>query len=164
MRSLLHLPRFFVFVFVAAGLSYAVTYYVSPTGDDGAAGTTEAAPFKTLHYTRDQLRGSDDAQKEVIMLEGDYFLETTLTFTEEDGGTEQNPVVWKAKDGAEVRIFGGTRITGWTDMGGNIYKASVGDASTEFWTLSENGKRSLPARHPNHMENDIHGAVKSTLG
>ncbi|MBD3344708.1 MAG: hypothetical protein GF401_06565 [Chitinivibrionales bacterium] len=163
MLRFLPITRFVLFILLVAPLSFAITVYVSPTGgDDGNAGT-ESAPFATLHHARDQIRASNDSQKEVILLEGDYFLENTLTLTEDDGGTEQNPVVWKAQDGAEVRIFGGQRITGWTEVSGSIYKANVGSSDTEFWTLSENGKRSLPARHPNHMENEIHGATKSTL-
>ncbi|MBD3322507.1 MAG: T9SS type A sorting domain-containing protein [Chitinivibrionales bacterium] len=125
----------------------AGTYYVAPDGDDGNSGTEES-PFATLHKARDALRSAGDGEKIVIVRGGNYFLESTLTFTEEDNGTEQNPVIFKNYPGETPHIFGGRRITGWEPVGNNTYRAPV-ESGWEFWTLSENGFRAQPARHPN---------------
>ncbi|MBD3344637.1 MAG: hypothetical protein GF401_06210 [Chitinivibrionales bacterium] len=142
--------RTLIALLFAASAAMAVTYYVSPTGDDNSDGS-EGSPFKTLHHARDALRNVSGESKTVIIKDGDYFLDEPLRFDENDAGTEQNPVLWKGEDGTFPTIYGGQRITGWEKVSGDIYKAHVGSTDWQFWTLSENGKRSQPARHPNIM-------------
>ncbi|MBD3322476.1 MAG: hypothetical protein GF350_15345 [Chitinivibrionales bacterium] len=134
----------------------ATTYYVAPDGDDGNSGS-ESAPFATLHKARDALREVSGGEKIVVLRQGDYFLESTLTFTEKDNGTAQNPVVFKNYPGETPRVFGGKQITGWESAGNNIYRANIG-TDWQFWTLSENSVRSQNARHPNHKANSRFGA------
>ncbi|MBD3319654.1 MAG: hypothetical protein GF350_01000 [Chitinivibrionales bacterium] len=134
---------------------FAATYYVSPSGDDSRSGT-ESEPFGTLHKARDVLRTVSNEPKTVYIMPGNYFLDEPLAFDERDGGTEQNPVLWKgiSGPGGELpAVYGGTRIEGWQQSGKpNIYKANVGSADWVFWSVSENGKRSQNARHPNYPQ------------
>ncbi|MBD3322506.1 MAG: hypothetical protein GF350_15495 [Chitinivibrionales bacterium] len=143
--------RFFIALLFAVSCATAVTYYVSPGGDDSNDGF-QGSPFKTLHHARDALRAISGEDKTVIIMEGNYFLDEPLRFDENDAGTEQHPVVWRGEDGKYPTIYGGSRITGWQHVEGEIYKAYVGSTDWEFWTLSENGKRCQPARHPNIMD------------
>ncbi|MBD3344636.1 MAG: T9SS type A sorting domain-containing protein [Chitinivibrionales bacterium] len=141
--------RLFLSILVLGFLSasWGITYYVAPDGDDGNDGS-EGSPFKTLHKARDVLRDVSGGEKVVILRDGNYFLESTLTFTEQDNGTAANPVTFKNYPGETPYIFGGKRITGWESVGNNVYRAPV-ESGWEFWTLSENGYRAQPARHPN---------------
>ncbi|MBD3343766.1 MAG: hypothetical protein GF401_01735 [Chitinivibrionales bacterium] len=139
-------------VLIAVSCSFSVTYYVSPDGDDGNDGS-ESSPYKTLIHARDVLRGISGESKTVIIKSGNYYLDEPLVLNENDGGTEQYPVVWKGEDiNAMPAIYGGRRIEGWEPSGKpGIYKAYVGSTDWEFWSVSENGKRCQNARHPNHM-------------
>ncbi|MBD3320801.1 MAG: hypothetical protein GF350_06880 [Chitinivibrionales bacterium] len=140
-------------VLFAINLSlFAATWYVSPDGSDSNDGSA-GSPFKTLHHARDVLRTKSGESKTVIIKDGNYFLDEPLRFDERDGGTEQNPVLWKGEDGTWPAIYGGSRITGWQPSGiANVYKAYTGSTDWEFWALSENGKRRQNARHPNQMD------------
>ncbi|MBD3322426.1 MAG: hypothetical protein GF350_15095, partial [Chitinivibrionales bacterium] len=146
-----------VSILVISSFSFSATVYVSPDGNDSGDGS-ESAPFKTLHKARDALRESGDAQKKVIIKGGIYFLDEKLVLDERDGGTADNPVVWQGADGEWPVIYGGKRITGWELWQGNIYRAKLADNGitdfdTTMWTLSENGYRAKPARHPNRDQN-----------
>ncbi|MBD3322456.1 MAG: hypothetical protein GF350_15245 [Chitinivibrionales bacterium] len=145
-----------LFIFMA-NLSYGITIYVSPNGNDNGGNGSSSSPYATLTKARDVLRASTDTDKMVLIRGGDYFLDTPLQLTEQDGGSSGHPVVWKNADGEEPRIFGGQRITGWELWQGNIYRAPLGLAPSEFWSLSENGTRSVPARQPNWMNGRTHG-------
>ncbi|MBD3322056.1 MAG: hypothetical protein GF350_13240 [Chitinivibrionales bacterium] len=145
--------------------SQGSTYYVAPNGSDNNPGT-ESAPFQTLTKARDYLRSIGPAGNTVVVRGGDYFLSEPLAFNEQDGGTEQAPVVWKNYPNEEPRIFGGTKITGWQLSKGNIYRAklelpSSANIDTMGWTLSENGRRSPPARNPNVFTGKRHGFFSS---
>ena len=70
--------------------------YVSPDGDDAAAGT-QAAPFATLERARDVVRGlragDDFAGATVNVGAGVYELTKPLVLGPEDSGTDGAPVV-----------------------------------------------------------------------
>ncbi|MBD3321315.1 MAG: hypothetical protein GF350_09500 [Chitinivibrionales bacterium] len=94
-------------VITAATCSFSITYYVSPDGDDGNDGY-ESSPFKTLVKTRDALRQITGESKTVIIKPGNCFLDEPLVLDENDGGTEQYPVVWKGEYFSNMpAIYGG---------------------------------------------------------
>ncbi|MBD3320779.1 MAG: hypothetical protein GF350_06770 [Chitinivibrionales bacterium] len=94
---------------------------------------------------------------------GDYYLDVKFSLDDRDGGSEQSPVTWTAYPGEEPRLFGGVRITGWEHVSDNIYRTKLDNLpshvnlDTMTWTLSENGRRSNPARHPNVFAGYKHG-------
>lgn len=104
------------------------TIYVSPSGDDGAAGTV-SAPLKTLTAAKNVARELNDGSSdiEVVLRGGEYRLTDTLTFTADDGGKNGHSVTWRGFDGENAVISGFTEITDWEiyDSGKNIYCASV---------------------------------------
>ncbi|MBD3344959.1 MAG: hypothetical protein GF401_07845 [Chitinivibrionales bacterium] len=153
-------------VFLFLSVAWSATFYVSPDGDDSNDGS-QSSPFKTLHQAQQACRNIGGEAKTVILREGNYYLDSTLRFDENDAGAEQNPVLWKSADGEEAVIYGGKRITGWEvyeqiegktpgipqfPLNGTIYRAPLSDPDWVFWNLSENGKRSSHARHPNHRD------------
>ena len=74
----------------AVTLNQGTSYYVSPSGDDSAAGT-KAAPFKTVHRGQQALRSlpaTTRAGSTVYLEAGRYEMTKPLVLTSEDSGTE----------------------------------------------------------------------------
>lgn len=93
---------------VAAPANRAATYYVSPAGDDGAAGTA-AAPWRTLQHAVDALKPGDT----VLIGPGIYREAVNV----KQGGTEQAPITLAAAPGAHVIVTGADRLAdGWTKV------------------------------------------------
>ena len=81
--------------------------YVATTGDDTASGTIDA-PLATMEGARQkvlELKAQGINVSEVIFRGGDYY-QRMVRFTEQDSGTEENPIVYRAYDGEEVNIKG----------------------------------------------------------
>lgn len=110
-----------------AGASFAI--YVSKDGNDAWSGRLPSpnkaksdGPFATLERARDELRKlrKDGKLPEgivaVIMRGGTYYRQTPFELSTEDSGTEKSPVVFKAYDGEQVRIVGGTPVKGWKQV------------------------------------------------
>ena len=93
---------------VASG---GVALYVSPDGDDSAAGTV-SAPLKTLEGARDAVRelrknGDPEGGITVYIREGVYEQSESLVFSEQDSATETCPITYTAYNGEDVVITGG---------------------------------------------------------
>jgi hypothetical protein len=127
-----------------------VTYYVSVKGNDGNPGTL-AKPFKTIAKVRQQVREvNKDMKSDIIVyiMEGDYFLNNPLYFTEEDSGTNGHKVIYKNyNDPGSAKILGGKALTDWEKHDKNIYKTNVGN-TWNFNALFEKEKRCDIARYP----------------
>lgn len=79
------------------------TVYVSPNGDDSAAGTY-SAPLATLAGAKSFVRKKLAAgvfdyygSLDVIFLPGEYKAVSQATFTEKDSGTAEHPIAYKAE-------------------------------------------------------------------
>lgn len=135
----------------AATAATQATFYVSPSGNDAAAGTKDA-PFKTITQAQKAVRtinGTMTGDIEVILREGTYVLPATVNFTEADGGKDGHYVRYKAADGEKPLITGGMQITGWTlhDEKNNIWKAEGVDG--RFRQLYVNNRKAVRACFPN---------------
>ena len=96
----------------ALGAACAAEFFVSPTGDDNAAGTF-AAPFATPARARDAVRAARKAGAKggvtVWLRGGVYPLRSAWTFGKEDSGASAAPIAYRAwKD--ETPVLSG----GWT--------------------------------------------------
>ena len=118
-----------------------LTLHVAVDGDDAATGSA-TDPLASLEGARDRIRqlraeGADDAFV-VEVAAGEYAMAGPLRLSSEDGGAPDAPVTYRAQAGAEVRISGGRRVTGWnlvTDEGilgrlpeearGHVYSADL---------------------------------------
>lgn len=93
----------------------AAEWFVSPNGDDAGPGTA-ARPFGTLARARDAARTSEKLGAESVTLwlaGGVYQLQKTFELAAVDSGTAKAPVVYRAVQGAEVRIVGGCEVREW---------------------------------------------------
>ncbi|WP_036963627.1 Ig-like domain-containing protein [Promicromonospora kroppenstedtii] len=91
------------------------TIYLSPDGDDGAAGT-EAAPLATLEAARDAiraLRAADDLPDDgvtVYLREGTYERSASFTLGAEDSGTADAPITYRSYPGETATVSGGKEL------------------------------------------------------
>ena len=160
-------------------------FFVSPEGDDANSGTYEE-PFATLEAARDAVRKiNDDMTGDiyVFIAEGQYYLEDTLVFTEEDSGTNGYKIVYRNLDGiGSAELIGGKKVESqWelvdasgdpaTDADadlpasaeGKVYKTHVG-TEVDFHTLYVNDERATLARTLNREnENGFDSALTPYL-
>ncbi len=85
--------------------------HVATEGSDSNAGTV-SSPFKTLIRARDAIRSMKingqlpEGPIEVLIHSGHYRVETPIEFTEEDSGSQNSPIVYRAA-GPESPLFSG---------------------------------------------------------
>lgn len=127
-------------------------YYVSMGGSDSNPGT-ESQPFATITKARDVVRTiNHDMTGNIVVyiMSGEYYIASTIEFTEADSGTNGYDIIYKNyNEAGSAHFIGGERITGWTRHSGNIYKVNVG-VQWVFNTLYENGIRARKARFPKY--------------
>ena len=154
------------------------TFFVAPDGSDAWLGKYPTpnedktdGPFATIAKARDAIReiqagGPLPAPVNVIIREGTYFLEDTLVFTAEDGGTKDCPVTYQAYPGEKPVVSGGRGIAApWRSYKGDILVCTVPEAKEGKWhfrQLAVNGKRQTRARLPNERYYETEEAVSET--
>ncbi|NLC72083.1 MAG: right-handed parallel beta-helix repeat-containing protein [Desulfuromonadaceae bacterium] len=134
---------------VCTGPLYALSYHVSPLGDDNNPGT-ESRPFRTIEKARRAVRETNRTMSgdiSVYLHGGVYVLPATLRFDADDSGFNGFKVIYRAFPGERPVLSGGRPITGWRSVGEGIYKAQVG--AMRFRQLYVNGRRAVRARTPN---------------
>lgn len=144
----------------AAAAAATTSFYVDASkGSDSNAGTSSAAPFKTLPRAqaavRAALASSPATGVTVTLRAGTFFLSDTLLFGPADGGASADaPVVWAASPGEEVVVSGGVDLSGrqWTPSAtphNGAYETTVGGAGSAITTLFVGGQREIRAKFPN---------------
>lgn len=91
--------------------------YVSTTGSDVHNQGTKDSPFATIEKAKQHIRGlklsaPNPNGYEVYIRGGVYELEDSLKFTQEDSGTEEATITYRAYGSERVEIIGGRRIRG----------------------------------------------------
>lgn len=105
--------------------------YVSPSGDDSAAGAKDS-PLRTLAGARDRLRklreekgGALPGGAIVTFLAGEYAFSSPVCFTEEDSGTTESPVIYRAERPLAA-VFTGAVRPEWKKNGTTgLYEATI---------------------------------------
>lgn len=113
----LRLAAFFVqsvFLLAAAGTAFPATYYVSPSGSNSNAGTSVAAPLKTINNALDRTAPGDF----VFIRAGTYREEVEA----KRAGAPGKPVFITAYPDETPVIKGSDLVTGWVQHSGNIWK------------------------------------------
>ena len=96
-------------------------FYVSPSGSVANPGTKDR-PFATLQQAQDEIRrlkasGPLPADGITVVLRGGvYELSRPLELTEQDSGTENAPIVYRASKGETVKVVGGREVTAWEQV------------------------------------------------
>src|SRR5881409_3951220 len=76
----------------------ATTYYVSPSGNDGNAGNSDAAAFATLQRAANAVKAGDT----VIVRAGTYTAGFVMGWDSKPSGTEAAPIKFLADAGAII--------------------------------------------------------------
>ena len=131
---------------VATGVATAATaatVFVSPSGDDSAAGTA-TAPVRSLAHARDLARAQGSGTT-VQLADGTYRLTSPLTLDGRDSG-----ITWTAATGTHPVASGGVRVTGWSlaDPAKGLWSAAAPARLTDTRQLYVNGVRAQRARGP----------------
>jgi hypothetical protein len=116
-----------VTVCAASSSAEAVNLYVATDGRDDWSGRLPApnrkrtdGPFATLERARDEIRkmkqasGIPEGDVTVRVRRGVYELKRAFELTAEDSGNEKSQVVYRAFEGEQVRLVGGTVVTGFS--------------------------------------------------
>ena len=138
--------------------------YVSPSGNDNAAGSTEAplkSPSEALKRAREWRRlKSPEANDTVriIFAEGNYSISDPIFIRPEDSGTENSPTILCSANDSKAVINGGMEVRGWSiamndprispELKGKIWVADApmnGNRIVETRQLYVNGKKALRA-------------------
>jgi len=95
-------------------LSPALEFYVGPAGSDTNPGTLEE-PLASLGAARDALRqaraGLPAGETATVWIhDGDYRLDKSVVFTEEDSGTSETVIQYRAMNLGKVHLSGGQLI------------------------------------------------------
>ena len=93
----------------------AMTFFVSPNGDDSNPGT-EAAPFQSLERARDHVRSFNREMSGdivVVLRGGTYVVRETIRFDHRDSGFNGFDVVYRTHPGETPEISGGFKVTEW---------------------------------------------------
>jgi Right handed beta helix region len=98
------------------------TYYVDGTnGVDSSAGSAATAAFKTIGKALSALATGDT----ILIRKGLYREPIDLSAKGVPTGTAAKPITIGSYGDGEVIVDGSTKITGWTRVSGNVWKAPV---------------------------------------
>jgi len=149
-RPLAHLVWLWGFILIVACDTPGHEIYVSPEGNDAAAGT-QSAPVQSLHRAAELAREKAGVAPLTICISGGrYALSETLILGPEDGGTEEAPVRWEALPGETPVVSGGVALGPWTQEEGGVWSAELPENfQGTFRSLYVNDRRATRARHPN---------------
>jgi hypothetical protein len=107
--------------------------YVSPKGSDSNSGSKLqpiATLYKATQIVRNKKRTKNKGVVEIILRGGTYHLDSTLTFTPEDGGDSLLKIEYKAFPNEKVNLSGGKTLNGtWVKFkdlpNGKIWKIDI---------------------------------------
>lgn len=130
--------------------TYQGTIYVSVNG--GGNGSSPNSPL-TLQQAMDKVAGMDKSRGSIIVeMAGGYYQQTTaLNFAPQHGGNNDNFVIYRAANGAEVTIGGAKTldseiVSGFTKVDGKGYYIMQLNKDINTRHLIVNGVRAVRAR------------------
>jgi hypothetical protein len=107
-------PVFIVFAMLLTMPATAViTFTISPNGNDSNPGTARK-PFATLEHARDAVRAVKGLGPVIVEIRGGiYEMNKPLELSEQDSGSANSPIIWRAHKGETARLIGGRFVSGW---------------------------------------------------
>ncbi|MEI6232802.1 MAG: right-handed parallel beta-helix repeat-containing protein [Planctomycetota bacterium] len=130
-------------VFRTAGFIFAITLRVAVAVDIQLA---PGGPISTPQAARDAARAAAKPAR-IIVGDGIYVLTEAITLSAED-----SQVSWEAAPNAKPVFSGGLVVSGWKQIDGGIWSASLPDVREGKWSFEQlwvNGQRATRARSPN---------------
>ena len=154
--------RFFLissFVLVSLFISAqspGLKIYVSPSGDDSAAGSKEQ-PLASLNGALEKVKQARistmaEGPVEIRISDGVYWISEPLLIGTENSGSEKSPVIVKAEEGARPVFCGGKKIEGFEKVSEQLWQAKIPEVAQYGWNFEQlyvNGRRAVRAQSPN---------------
>ena len=129
----------FVFFLLIATCLHAKTYYVSTSGNNSNTGLTEASSWQTIS----KINSFNFALNDVILFKrGDIFYGSITIL-------QHNLTYGAYGTGAKPIISGLSTITGWVNLGGNIWEAPTTGVNAANNLVLRNSKIQQIGRYPN---------------
>jgi len=133
---------------------HASNFYVSPAGDDAAAGSLDA-PWRSIQKAAGALHPGDTA----VLMAGTYREDVTLT----RGGTTDAPVTITAMPGARVIISGADLLAdGWTKADG-IDGAAYAHAFDHVFAINHTRDGRPILTHPADTRHELIGRAEQVI-
>ena len=131
--------------------------YVSPTGSDTDGDGSESNPFASVGKAKEFVRTLKKSGGDIVVeiADGFYPLDDTLVFDENDSGSKNCTVIYRAAKGAHPVISGGKLFEGdwevatevnWLSDGLTAYKAHL-ERDAKLRAIYVNGERAAMTRH-----------------
>ena len=154
---------------------HAMTLHIAPDGNDAWSGLLARpnaertdGPVASLAGARDAVRrlkaqGPLGQPVQVLVAQGVYAITEPVTFTQEDSGAKDCPIIYQAAPGAKPFFTGGRRITGWERGADGVWAARIPEVASGQWYFEQlfvNGRRALRARSPNKFYYYTAGVVR----
>ena len=128
---------------VSALTTSAATYYISPTGDDGNSGTSQAQPWRTIARVMQHIYQIQPGDQILFERGGTYPGKLEINVS----GSSASPIVVGAYGTGDLPVIsGGERVTNWVPHEGNIWRAPFSTAPK--YVFVNNTPMKL-ARYPN---------------
>ena len=133
----LHTFRLPALLSILLGLSASLMardFYVAPQAPSGDG--SKRKPFNSLEQARDALRVWRQGLKKpesatIWLLDGDYLRTNALRFEQEDSGTPEAPVTWRARNAGKARLIGGQILSGFTPVVDSPIRARLPEHSRD---------------------------------
>jgi len=122
--------------------------YISPEGNDRWDGSINH-PLRNIQAAQAKVRllrkkGTQDVS--VFLRGGNYPISKTLIFGPEDSGKEGHPIIWKAFQGEQPVLNGGTAVIDWKKGENGIWQAKL-DRIEKLRQLYVNDKPATLSRY-----------------
>lgn len=101
-----------------SGSQVMAEIYVSAGAEPGKGNGSEDAPFATMDEARQAVQGLNDNMTGDIVVyfeNGEYLLDSTVAFNQEDSASNGYKIIYKALDPGKAVITSGLQVTGWED-------------------------------------------------
>ena len=165
MRTLCTLCLICQFAMVTAMAAPATAdFFVAIDGNDSWSGKLAApnrertdGPFATLQRAQQEVRKLKRKETKrpitVLVRGGIHFLKAPLTFTRQDSGVPEAPVIYASYPGEKPVISGGVRLKGWKrdDKSPALARLHIPEVERGEWAFSQlfvNGERRYRPRLP----------------
>ncbi len=161
-------------------LAHPQKIYVSTDGNDKWTGENPSknglkGPFATVTRAKAEISRVKSQQGGVLkkpvtifLRGGTYFVNNTIQFTEEDSGSEETPITYKAFENEKPIISGGKAIKQWTPVkinGITVWSANVPELKQRSLSIHQlwvNGNRVRLCRHPKKGYLKVEKSLDST--
>lgn len=101
-----------------SGSQVMAEIYVSAGAEPGTGNGSEDAPYASMDEARQAVQGLNDNMTGDIVVyfdDGEYLLDSTVAFNQEDSASNGYKIIYKAVDPGKAVITSGLQVTGWED-------------------------------------------------